>query len=236
MDKLYIIIPAYNEEENIISVIEEWYPVITDSGCSEDSKLVIVDDGSKDSTLKLARDEEKNRKKLIVLSKKNGGHGSSIQYGYRYALKNGADYIFQTDSDGQTLAKEFGAFWNARKDNDVIIGDRTKRGDGIPRKVISLCVKAVVGTIFHVFPQDINTPYRLMSKEALKDAIKYIPDDYNLTNVALTAIFAKKRVRLKYIPITFRARQGGTNSINIPKIIRLGIDAYSDLRGIAKKL
>lgn len=49
MDKLYIIIPAYNEEENIKNVINEWYKVV--DRVSKGSKLVVIDDGSKDNTL-----------------------------------------------------------------------------------------------------------------------------------------------------------------------------------------
>ena len=48
MDKLYIVIPAYNEEANIETVVREWYEVIRER--SEDSRLVVIDDGSKDST------------------------------------------------------------------------------------------------------------------------------------------------------------------------------------------
>ena len=50
MDKLYIVMPAYNEEANIEKTIEEWYPVVSQVG--NGSKLVIVDDGSKDTTYK----------------------------------------------------------------------------------------------------------------------------------------------------------------------------------------
>ena len=51
MDTLYIVIPAYNEEATILSVINQWYPVVEKVG--GDSRLVIVNDGSKDSTLSL---------------------------------------------------------------------------------------------------------------------------------------------------------------------------------------
>ena len=51
MDSLYIVIPAYNEEANIEEVIKDWYPVI--EKMSDDSRLVVIDDGSKDSTYKI---------------------------------------------------------------------------------------------------------------------------------------------------------------------------------------
>src|SRR5699024_5494022 len=101
MDKLFIIIPAYNEEENIKYVIKDWYPIIEKIG--NDSKLLIINDGSKDHTLKIIEEEGKYRPDLMVLNKENSGHGGTILYGYQYGIKEKADYIFQTDSDGQTL-------------------------------------------------------------------------------------------------------------------------------------
>lgn len=91
-DKLYIIIPAYNEEENIERVVEEWYPIVEKYG--NDSKMVVVDDGSKDSTYAKLQSLAKDKHSLIPLSKPNGGHGSAILLGYRYALKGGGQITF----------------------------------------------------------------------------------------------------------------------------------------------
>ena len=109
MEKLYIVIPAYNEEMNITSVAREWHTVV--ETISEDSKLVIIDDGSKDSTYQVLTELSKELPQLEVITKKNSGHGATVLYGYRYALEQNADYIFQTDSDGQTLPEEFYGFW-----------------------------------------------------------------------------------------------------------------------------
>ena len=100
-DRLFIIIPAYNEEENIRQVVNYWYPVVEKYGT--DSRLVVIDDGSSDSTFEILSSLSKQMPKLTALTKENGGHGATILYGYRYALEQGADYVFQTDSDGQTL-------------------------------------------------------------------------------------------------------------------------------------
>ena len=56
MDKLYIVMPAYNEEANIVEVVKEWYPVL--EGKHEDSKMVIADGGSKDNTLEICKEYE----------------------------------------------------------------------------------------------------------------------------------------------------------------------------------
>ena len=107
MDKLYIVIPAYNEQDNIEQVINDWYPVIEKHNGNGQSHLIVIDDGSKDSTYEKLKQCTKTRPLLIPITKPNGGHGATVLYGYKYALKNGADYIFQTDSDGQTLPEEF---------------------------------------------------------------------------------------------------------------------------------
>lgn len=114
MDKLYIVIPAYNESENIENCVNDWYPVVVAHNPGGDSRLVIINDGSKDNTYEILTELAKDRPLLQPLTKQNGGHGSTVLYGYRHAIKEGADYIFQTDSDGQTNPSEFEAFWSER--------------------------------------------------------------------------------------------------------------------------
>ena len=222
-DSLYIVIPAYNEEENIRQVVSDWYPVVDKRSGS--SRLVIVNDGSRDNTLEVLNELKQDRPKLIVLDKENGGHGSTILYGYKYALEQGAEYIFQTDSDGQTYASEFDSFWDERTKYDMLIGHRNHREDGFSRIVVTKVLKLVIRMCFHVSVTDANTPYRIMSADTLRENLKYVPDDFFLTNVALSAIYKKRREKVHFIPISFRPRQGGKNSINLIKIIKVGISS-----------
>lgn len=226
MDKLYIIIPAYNEEENILNVINDWYPIVEKLG--NDSRLVIIDDGSKDNTYSLMLKEATNRPYFQPLTKQNGGHGATVLYGYHHAISCGADYIFQTDSDGQTIPSEFYDFWPLRESYNMIIGHRKGREDGIVRILVTKILKIVLSLCFHVNIKDANTPFRLMDAKTLKENIKLIPKDYNLSNVIVSVIYAKKKLKVKYLPITFRPRQGGVNSINLKKIIKIGKVAYKD--------
>ena len=233
-DKLYIIIPAYNEEANIRQVVDEWYPIAVMAG--ESSRLVIVNDGSKDSTLSVLQEEQKTRPQLIVKDKENSGHGSTILAGYRFALSEGADYVFQTDSDGQTNPKEFEEFYRCRRHYDMVIGSRKSRQDGISRVFVTKILKFVVFLCFHVWVEDANTPFRLMKAETLKREIRYVPKDYFLTNVLLTVAFTKHQRSIRYIPITFRPRQGGVNSINMKRIFGIGKNALRDFVKLNKML
>lgn len=234
MDKLYIIIPCYNEEANILNVIDDWYKVLDGKG--KDSRLVVINDGSKDNTSDIVNKNIKKYPKLIFLTKKNEGHGATVLYGYNYALKNGADYIFQTDSDGQTLSSEFDAFWNIRREHDMVIGYRKARKDGISRIFVTRTLRFIIWLIFHVYVKDANTPFRLMKAKTLKKYIKLVPDKYHLSNVIISVIYKKYHLNMKFIDITFRPRQGGKNSINMKKINKIGINSLKEFWNINKEL
>ncbi len=163
-----------------------------------------------------------------MIHKENGGHGATILFGYRHAMEKGADYIFQTDSDGQTLPSEFEEFWKQRAEYDMVIGHRKGRQDGASRVMVTKVLKAVCFLCFHVKVQDANTPFRLMKTESLKKEIDLIPKDYNLSNVVVSVLFIKKGYKVKFLPITFRPRQGGVNSINLKKIMKIGQKAVKD--------
>jgi glycosyltransferase involved in cell wall biosynthesis len=234
VDKLYIIIPAYNEEANIRNVIKDWYKVVEKVG--NGSRLVIIDDGSKDSTYQIMVEQAKALEAFQPLTKPNGGHGATILYGYHHAIEAGADYVFQTDSDGQTLPEEFWPFWEQRNLYDMVIGNRKGRQDGFSRVLVTKTLKFVLWLCFRVSITDANTPFRLMKVSTLQEQIKLIPRDFNLSNVILSVIYAKKELDVKYIPVTFRPRQGGVNSINMKKIFKIGKKAWNDFREINRNL
>lgn len=233
-EKMYIVIPAYNESETIKSVIEEWYPLTEKYG--EGSRMAIVNDGSKDNTLEIALKLAEKYPRLTVLDKPNGGHGSAVIYGYKYALDKGADYVFQTDSDGQTRPEEFEQFWINREKYDMVIGERSGRQDGFSRVFVTKTLRLVLRVIFGVWVKDANTPYRLMKADALRSCLDLFDDDYNLPNVIISVAMKKQNKPVLFRHITFRPRQGGKNSINMKKIIKIGMQALKDFKAINKKL
>lgn len=228
MDILYIIIPAYNESDNIDALVKEWYPIVEEHNGGGESRLVIIDDGSKDNTYEKLLALAQTRPYLEPLTKPNSGHGPTLIYGYRYAIAQGADYIFQTDSDRQTLPSEFEAFWDRRLKYDAVIGKRLVRGDGKDRAFVEKTLCFILRIIFRVALPDSNAPYRLMKRELLAKYIKRFNDNYNLPNVMLTTFFACYHESFTFLPITFKPRQMGTNSINVKKIIKIGWNSLAD--------
>lgn len=226
--------PAYNEEANIGEVIEQWYPVVEEVGGK--SRLVILNDGSKDSTYAKIQELQEKYPRLIGIDKENEGHGPTILRGYRYAIDAGADYIFQTDSDGQTLPDEFWQFWRKRHVCGMLIGYRKGRQDGISRIFVTRTLRIVLLLIFHTWVKDANTPYRLMRATQLDKVLHEIPEGFNLPNVLMSVIYKKQNLGVYYIPITFRPRQGGKNSLNMKRITRMGIKAWKDFKELRKTI
>lgn len=232
MDSLFVVMPAYNEEANIESVVRQWYPILR--GKSESSRLVIADSGSTDCTHEILENLQNEFKQLEILSDTGKQHGPKVIALYDYAIKRGVDYVFQTDSDGQTNPDEFENFWKLKDKYDGIFGHRTVRGDGKSRAFVEGIVCLLLKMYFGVNIPDANAPFRLMKVDVIKKYLYKMPRDYNLPNIMMTTYFTYNHEKVTFRTISFKPRQGGVNSINIPKIIRIGWNALGDFRMLKK--
>lgn len=233
---LYVVMPAYNEAANIRQVIRDWYPIVEKFG-GEGSRLVIFDDGSHDETFSIMLDEQKNRPLFVPITKANSGHGATVLAAYHYAIDKDADFIFQTDSDGQTLPAEFEKFWMLRDSFDMVIGDRTaNRHDGAFRDFVTFTLRLMLRIIFGVYLVDANTPFRLLNAATLKKFIDRIPDGQEHSNALIAAMYVKNNLRVKYLPVTFKRRKTGQSLVRLSRIMRIGWEALWDFIRLSKRL
>lgn len=233
-ESLYIVMPAYNEEANIRAVVETWYRI--PGGVSEDSRLVIADSGSTDGTHDILVRLKERYPQLEILTDTEKQHGPKLIALYNYAIEHGADYIFQTDSDGQTNPDEFDSFWQLRLQYDAILGHRKVRGDGRARDFVEKVVCFLLKIYFGVNVPDANAPFRLMKSSVVSRYIDWFDADYNLPNIMLTTFFAYYKERLIFKQISFRPRLAGTNSINIKKIMSIGWKALGEFGRFKKQM
>lgn len=227
---LFIVMPAYNEEEAIEETIKSWYKVIEKVG--EASRLIVFNDGSKDNTSQIVSRLSTELKQLQLIDKPNSGHGSTCTYAYNYSISQGADFVFQTDSDGQTNPEEFWSFWEQRNQYDFIIGYRALREDGQKRVFASKVLSFVIKIVFRVSVPDSNTPFRLMKVEKLKHLMNAVPTDFFLSNVIISTLVVMRNESQLWLPITFRPRQGGVNSINFKRMFSIGVKSIIDFYAI----
>jgi glycosyltransferase involved in cell wall biosynthesis len=194
MKKLAIVIPVYNEEDNIQKVLNDWRAILS----KKQFDIIVVNDGSKDNTIYiLNRIESNNNHHIKILNKSNGGHGDSIFAGYKYALKRNYEFIFQVDSDDQFSSEDFKKLWKLRNKNfDIILGYRKNRKDPILRVFLSkIVLRVFFFMLFQKYIYDANIPYRLMKKDFLKKFISNCKKKYIAPNI-LMSLFAKKIISI----------------------------------------
>ena len=136
MKKIAVVIPAYNEEKSIASVVEQINELKIDGFRFTP---IVVNDASEDSTVKIA---SKLHCVLIDLAV-NIGIGGTVQSGFIYAFQNGFDYAMQVDGDGQHPAEEIPRLLEDIDDFDMVTGARTKKGYKGPKKLVKAKPKKV---------------------------------------------------------------------------------------------
>ena len=220
--ELVIVMPIYNEEESIGTVLQTWFEEL--DHLQINAIVYAINDGSGDGTGAVLRDfETRQPTRLVLFDKPNSGHGRTCRFGYDRACQTNVEWVLQIDSDGQCDPVYFKSFWTRREEADCLIGLRTTRGDSRARRFVSIVCTALTSLVTGQTLLDPNVPYRLIRRSVLSQALRLVPPDFDVHNVALLlALKRNKRNRFCRIPIHFPPRQAGHSSIDFPKIIRMG--------------
>lgn len=118
INKMLVIIPAYNEEKNILGVIQELKKDVPNAD------VLVINDCSKDGTLKILKENNINH----ISTPFNLGYAGVIQTGFKYAVQKGYDYAAQFDGDGQHVASELDKLFKIIQETnaDIVMGSRFK--------------------------------------------------------------------------------------------------------------
>ncbi|MFZ4778532.1 MAG: glycosyltransferase family 2 protein [Terrimicrobiaceae bacterium] len=233
---LAIVIPIYNEAANIKQVVSDWEEEL--DKLSLDFQFLLLNDGSRDETVRVLGElEAANPRRFVIVEKMNSGHGRTCRLGYAAAVAApSVEWILQIDSDGQCDPAYFKEFWEKRENADCVFGRRVQRDDGTARMLTSKICKIGATMLGGRDMVDPNVPYRLMRQRALAAALQRIPASFDIHNVAITFILKQNpSLRWEYVPIRFRDRQGGSNSINLLNVAHLGTSMLFDLAKLKRK-
>ena len=141
-------------------------------------------------------------------------------------MSRGASFVFQTDSDGQTEPNDFFSFWDRRATLDAQIGKRINRGDGLSRVFVSFVLRIVLFVTLRVYTKDANTPFRLVKRDTLQEFLAFCPSDFQICNALMSGWLVKNKKRVAWFPVHFYVRRGGEQSINMKKIVKLGVETF----------
>jgi glycosyltransferase involved in cell wall biosynthesis len=214
MNQVLIIIPAYNEAENIASVIDQLY---------RDGKgqwdLLVVNDASHDSTGDIARATGKAR---VIDLPFNLGIGGGVQTGFKFARKFGYRYALQFDGDGQHQASEIPKLLDLLQGGfaDVAIGSRfNKKHEGFRSSPLRrLGIRIFEWFSFFLIRQritDHTSGFRAFNRKAIEFLADNYPSDYPEPEAIVT--LGKNGFRMKEVFTQMMERQGGISSISLAK-------------------
>lgn len=202
---ILVIIPAYNEEASIGSVIRE----VREHAPEAD--ILVINDGSTDRTESCAREAGA---KVLTLPY-NVGIGGGMQTGYLYAKQMGYDIAVQMDADGQHPAEELRKLIAGITEQDLVIGSRflgeatfrssTARRMGIA--FFSRLVSWVTGERF----TDTTSGFRAAGRKVIELYARYYPTDY--PEVESIVYLKHQGCRIAEIPVEMRPRTTGRSSI-----------------------
>jgi dolichol-phosphate mannosyltransferase len=221
MLNLCLVMPVYNEYECIGQVIADWDNEFQKHFTTDQYRMVVVNDGSKDSTPQILDQLATQYPALVVVHQPNGGHGQAVYNGYKKAIELGAEFVFQTDSDDQFVATDFSLLWQRRQESDFILAQRKIRHDAFVRLVITRLVIFLNMCLFFRYIPDSNIPYRLMRGnylEKLMQRMRFVPF---IPNIFLSILAARENTPLLNIPVQHKERATGTVSILRWKLVKV---------------
>ncbi|MBF0591180.1 MAG: glycosyltransferase family 2 protein [Nitrospirae bacterium] len=206
--ELSVIMPVYNEGALIGGVVEGWVEALDALGIG--FQFHVYNDGSRDDTAEVIDRLSQADGRIVAHHKANTGHGATILKGYRDNCN--AQWLFQTDSDGEMSPAHFHRLWQQRQDYDILIGSREGRNVHPTRNAITLASRGIARGLFGSGIVDVNSPYRLMRSSAFADCFYRLPEDIFAPNVAISATACLKRLRILEIPVACKERRQGTTA------------------------
>ena len=217
--KILLIIPAYNEEENILNV----YNMIKKYNEENEQKLdyVIINDGSKDNTLKILEENKLNYIDLVH----NLGIGGAVQTGYKYAYENEYDIAIQFDGDGQHDINYVPNICKPIIDEKVNMCIGTRYLDKTSSEFQSTFMRRLGKNIISFFIKllchkkitDPTSGFRAVDKNVIEIFAKDYPTEYPEPESTVGVLV--KRYDVKEVPVSMNERTGGKSSINIWKSV-----------------
>ena len=225
--KVSVVIPTYNERENIKGLIHEISDVFEKNGI--DGNLIVIDDSSPDGT---AREVENLKEGYPIVLIKRGqklGIGSAYVTGFKKAIDLNSEIIFEMDADFSHDPEYIPEFVKNLNNYDLVLGSRYIKGGKIEnwalwRKIVSRGANILARILLGLKVNDITTGYRAYRKEALQgiDLDKIKSNGYEFQAEILFRV-VEKGFRIKEIPIVFVDRRTGRSKLSKIEIINFFI-------------
>ena len=226
--KSLVIVPTYNELENLPKLI----PAVLSQ--DESIHILIVDDGSPDGTGKFVKEEMIKNDRIHLLEREKK-MGTAYLAGFKYALQNNYDFVFEMDADFSHDPNELKNFLIAIKDNDLVLGSRYINGVRVlnwpmARLLLSFFASVYTRIITGMPIKDATGGFKCFRKKVLEaiDLDKVKSNGYSF-QIEMTFKAFGKGFKIKEIPIIFSDRVKGKSKMS-KKIVREAVTMVWKLR------
>jgi glycosyltransferase involved in cell wall biosynthesis len=208
LEQTLIVLPAFNEEASVADVVREIHRVLPGAN------VLVVDDGSSDSTTRVARAAGARVATLPF----NLGVGGAMRLGFRYALEHGYRNVIQIDSDGQHNPESVPALLVELADADLVLGARFA-GEGTyevsgPRSWAMAALSTILSRAAHARLSDTTSGYRASGPRAVALFAEHYPAEYLGDTIEALVIASRSGLVIRQVPVAMRPRAGGVPSHN----------------------
>jgi len=218
--KPFIMIPTYNERENIKALIGKILKLKI-----KNLHIVAVDDNSPDGTWKIVEDISKKNKNIhLLLRKTDKGRGSAGRDGFIYCLKHGADIVVEMDADMSHDPKYIPALIAGLKDADLVLGSRRLKGSrevgrGLIRQFITWGANLYITLMLGIKVRDCNSGFRCFKRKVL-EKIKLGKLESKGPSIVQEVLFKAhlNKFKIREIPITFVNRTKGRSKLGLNQL------------------
>ncbi len=216
-----VIIPTYNELENIAEMIQAVFSLVLPNG--KGFNLLIIDDGSPDGTAQVVKELQKKYENRLFLVERSGklGLGTAYILGFEWALERDYDYIFEMDADFSHNPNDLIALWRAcaEENADVAIGSRYIKGVNVvnwpmSRVLMSYFASYYVRFVTGMKVMDTTAGFKCYKKEVLKTIplrnIRFVGYAFQIEMKFLAWLYG---FHIKEVPIIFTDRAKGSSKM-----------------------
>jgi glycosyltransferase involved in cell wall biosynthesis len=227
LKNLSIILPAYNEQDNISNTVEKVFAVIP--RFVEKFEVIVANDGSTDNTAScLEALTHKYTNLKVITHQANQGYGAALKSGFGNAQ---CEYIFYTDGDGQFDISEIEKLVSLVPSYDIAAAFRKVRSDGFHRVFNAHAYNALVNLLFGLNVRDIDCAFKLL-KRAVLDSIS-LKSDGAFISAELLIKAKKKGYTVKQCGVNHFPRKRGSSTGNKPHVV---VKAFIELFKLWKEL
>jgi dolichol-phosphate mannosyltransferase len=219
----WLILPTYNEAENLESVVRAAHEVLALATGSDGFRILVVDDGSPDGTGAIADDLAASVREVEVLHRpEREGLGPAYIAGFRRALSAGAAYVFEMDADLSHDPADLARLLSAVRDDgaDVALGSRYITGGGVTdwglvRRAVSRGGSRYASSVLRLALRDLTGGFKCFRADVLRSIdLTSVRSRGYAFQVELTYRAVRSGFRVVEVPITFRDRRAGHSKMS----------------------